>query len=149
MTSPLSVVVHQILILCPLIFPDKWNVASSLKTIFVVKMSSSSCFENQSKMCSEILCLGYLHAVRLGTCSFLIPDVSTEFCAVLCVACLIDGESACLICVDFGWRLHEKYPPELHWLVANLMKQFIRTNCKSTCFWLLSSKRRTKFRFAL
>jgi hypothetical protein len=40
---------------------------SSLKTILAVKGSSSL---SQSKMCSELLCLGQLHAATVGTYNF-------------------------------------------------------------------------------
>jgi hypothetical protein len=48
----------QIIMLCQLTFPNKWNLTSSLKTILAVKFCRLQVLkESPSKMCSALLCL--------------------------------------------------------------------------------------------
>jgi hypothetical protein len=109
--------------------------------------------EIQSKLCSELPCLGQLHVSTVGTTNnFKISNVSAEFCALLCVECLIAGHHAWLICMDWERKPQELYPPELQWLVTSrgffLYKssqsdQTIYTTCNRHFCWRFPSKHRT------
>jgi hypothetical protein len=93
-------------------------------------------------MCSELPCLGQLHAAAVGTCKFHIPNVAavcvcvraccvycgSVLCGVrvcarvvycVCVACLTVEHRAWLICVDCERIPLEIYPHESQRLVVS------------------------------
>jgi hypothetical protein len=113
--NPRGMLLPHIIRLRLLTFPDKWNVASSLKTILAAKF----CFERNSKVYRELHCFGQLHVAKFDNYNFQIVIVSTEFFALFCVACLNVGKLTMLIYVDCERNPHEMYPPEILWLVVS------------------------------